>query len=157
MISPVRDFTRVRLNFRQQFLTAPQARALPPLRSTDGAGFAAVAQVKFFAGAYTWFATEFDPVEELFFGYCYNAAEPSFSEFGYFSAAELSARQTPDLRQLGNGRYAVVPVVERDIHFRPQSVGEAVDDLTGGRFDPAGVRSPAPAAEPRQPEPCADY
>lgn len=156
MISPVRDFTRVRLNFRQQFLTTPQARALPRLRSTDGAGFAAIAQVKFFAGALTWFAVEFDPAEELFFGYVYNAADPDFSEFGYFSAAELSARQTPDLRQLGDGRFALVPVVERDIHFAPKPLGEAVADLTGGKFDPAGVRSPAPA-EPRQPEPCADY
>ena len=147
MISPIRDFTRIKLNRWQQFLTAEQQRNLPPLYSQDGKGFRAVAHVKFFAGGLTWFATEFDRATGQFFGYVVNHAEPEFSEFGYFAADEMSARQVPSVRRRGDS-FEIIPVVERDNSFQPCPVGEAVRRLTGGRFDPAARDdSPADSAE----------
>lgn len=148
MISPIRDFTRIKLNRWQQFLTSEQQRNLPPLYSQDGKGFQAIAHVKFFAGGLTWFATEFDRATGQFFGFVVNHAEPEFSEFGYFAADEMNARQVPSVRPGARpGEFRIIPVVERDTSFDPCPVGEAIRNLTGGKFDPAARAESEAAAE----------
>jgi hypothetical protein len=137
------NWQRVKLNKWQQLLTAAEERSLPPLYSQDGKGFQAIARVKFFAGGLTWLATEFDPVEGLFFGLVVNHTDPDFSELGYFAAEELAAKQTPTIQHLPGGRFKLLPVVERDLHFKPVSLAEAYKQLIGKPH-----RSEEPAADP---------
>ena len=62
-----------------------------------------------FAGAWTWYATEYDPDQRLFFG----RVDGFESELGYFGLAELEdARGPQGLR------------VERDLYFRPTRLSE---------------------------------
>ena len=96
---------------RQKLLTQENLRALPPLYSQDGKGEDAIAHVKFFTpdSSWTWYATEFDPIEGRFFGKVVGHA----TELGYFSLAGLEAARGP---------YGLP--VERDIHFRPTPLRE---------------------------------
>ena len=79
---------------------------LPPLGSQDGKGFDAIAQVKYFTpdANWTWYATEYDPEERVFFGLVIGLEQ----ELGYFSLDDLEAARGP----LG------LPI-ERDLHFTP--------------------------------------
>lgn len=94
-----------------KLLTKALLKALPPLRSTDGLGDNAKAIVKFFdpTGSWSWFATEFDPTTGMFFG----LVSGFELEAGYFSLSELSAHR---------GRFGLG--IERDLHFRPLTLGE---------------------------------
>lgn len=123
--------TRRKLNRWQKLLTAEQCRKLPALYSQDGKGMNATAHVKFFAGGMTWFATEYDAVEGLFFGLAVNHSDLECSELGYFSADDLCSRQVPGAERLSGGRFRIIPVVERDLHFTPKTLREAFAELTG--------------------------
>lgn len=79
---------------------------LPPLYANDGLGYEAIAYVKFFTpdSNWTWYATEYDPTQRLFFG----LVDGFERELGYFSLDELeSIRGGLGLR------------VERDRYFNP--------------------------------------
>lgn len=79
---------------------------LPPLYANDGLGYEAIAYVKFFTpdSNWTWYATEYDPTQRLFFG----LVDGFERELGYFSLDELeSIRGGLGLR------------VERDRYFKP--------------------------------------
>ncbi len=81
---------------------------LPRLRATEGQADP-IAQVKYFTpdSSWTWYALEFDPEEELFFGLVQGFAE----EFGSFTLEELRVARGPlGLR------------IERDLSFRPTPV-----------------------------------
>jgi hypothetical protein len=97
------------LNRTQKLLTADQIRSLPALRATESQGDGAMVLVKFFnpCGSQTWYATEFDPEEEVFFGLVTGMYE---DELGYFSAE--------DFRSVA-GRLQFGLSIERDIHFTP--------------------------------------
>ena len=79
---------------------------LPPLYSNDGLGKEAIAQVKFFTpdASWTWYATEYDPIERVFFG----LVDGFEKELGYFSLEELQSVRGP----LGLA-------IERDLYFEP--------------------------------------
>ena len=79
---------------------------LPPLYSNDGLGKEAIAQVKFFTpdASWTWYATEYDPIERVFFG----LVDGFEKELGYFSLDELQSVRGP----LGLA-------IERDLYFEP--------------------------------------
>jgi hypothetical protein len=96
---------------RQVFLTKENLAALPPLYSQEKLGDAAIAHVKFFCpwNRWTWFATEYDPKDGLFFG----LVKGHEDELGYFSAEELQSVTGPF------GLY-----IERDIHFTPRALAE---------------------------------
>ena len=87
-----------------KLLTEKIAAMLPPLGSQDGMGYDALAQVKFFTpdANWTWYATEYDPEERMFFGLVIGLE----AELGYFSLDELEAARGP----LGLA-------IERDLHF----------------------------------------
>jgi hypothetical protein len=91
---------------RRPLLPADVAETLPALYATERLGDAAPAVVKFFTpdSPWTWYATEFDPVDRLFFGKVIGHE----AELGYFSLDELEALRGP----LG------LPV-ERDLSFEP--------------------------------------
>jgi len=86
-------------------------RLLPPLYSQDEKGDEAVAQVKFFTPwtGWTWYASEYDPSERLFFGIVIGQAR----ELGYFSLDEMQAIEGPaGLR------------IERDLNWSPRPLKE---------------------------------
>lgn len=62
---------------------------------------------KFFMpqGSWTWYATEYDPETEVFFGYVVG----DFPEWGSFALADLQSLRT---------RIFYLPM-ERDLHFEP--------------------------------------
>lgn len=91
----------------------------PKLGETDGQGMDAIVRVKFFfpAGAATWFATEYDPEQRLFFGWAMLFTKEE-GEFGYFSLDELESI---------TGRFGLK--VEWDMYFGEKTVKEAIETL----------------------------
>ncbi|MBF0504833.1 MAG: DUF2958 domain-containing protein [Candidatus Omnitrophica bacterium] len=69
---------------------------------------------KFFdpCGSWTWYATEYDPVERIFFG----LVRGHEVEMGYFSLDELEAVKG----RLGLG-------IERDLYFGDHTLAEAME------------------------------
>ena len=82
-----------------------------PLQSQDGKGMDARIIVKFFdpASNWTWYATEYDPEERMFFG----LVDGFEKELGYFSLDELEQLRGP----FG------LPV-ERDTWWKPTPLNE---------------------------------
>jgi len=72
---------------------------------------------KFFnpTGVGTWFATEYDPVDKIFFGYA-NIGDPEMAELGTFSLDEL---------QEFKGRFGLG--IERDLFFKDKTLKEVMD------------------------------
>lgn len=94
-----------------KLLTKELEAKLPPLYSQDGKGDEALALVKFFTpdSSWSWYATEYDPQERVFFG----LVDGLEKEFGYFSLDELESVKGPlGLR------------IERDIYFEPTRIKE---------------------------------
>ena len=93
-----------------KLVTKALEQKLPALYSTDGQGDEAIVHAKFFTpdASWTWYATEYDPVERTAFGWAINAAMPDCAELGYFSLGELESGRGP----LG------LPI-ERDKWFQP--------------------------------------
>jgi hypothetical protein len=75
-----------------------------------------VVVAKFFnpAGAGTWYATEYDAADRMFFGYVsiFGGIE---DEWGYFSLAELESYKSP----LGIG-------IERDLYWTEQKISSVI-------------------------------
>ena len=94
-----------------KLLTKEIEAKLPPLYSQDGKGDEALALVKFFTpdSSWTWYATEYDPQERVFFG----LVDGLEKELGYFSLDELESIKGP----LGLS-------IERDIYFEPTRIKE---------------------------------
>ena len=80
-----------------------------PLQSQDGKGLDARIIVKFFdpTGSWTWYATEYDPEHQEFFGY----VSGHDNELGYFTLAELQSVKCA----FGLG-------IERDLYFNNKTV-----------------------------------
>lgn len=72
---------------------------------------------KFFnpCGAGTWYATEYNEQDRLFFGYV-NLIGKEFAELGYFSLDELKGLKLP----FGLG-------IERDLYFREHTLDEVMN------------------------------
>ena len=94
-----------------KLLTKEIEQKLPQLLSQDGNPDARV-YVKFFSPLHrwTWYATEYDPEQRLFFGYVESGIDSSFDELAYFSLDELQEVKLP----FGLG-------IERDIHWNDQT------------------------------------
>ena len=75
-----------------------------------------VVHIKLFTpmSSWTWLLTEYDPVAELAFGFCYDASYPGGAELGYVSV--------PELKSLSLRGF---PAVERDLHFQPDRLSVA--------------------------------
>ena len=89
-----------------KLLTQEIKGKLPGLYTQEKKGRQAIAQVKFFTPwtSWTWYATEYNPEERLFFG----MVDGLERELGYFSLDELEGLQGPwGLR------------IERDRYFSP--------------------------------------
>jgi hypothetical protein len=94
-----------------KLLTKELEAKLPPLYSQDGKGYEAIALAKFFTpdSNWSWYVTEYDPVERV----CFGLVEGFEKELGYFSLDELESIKGP----LGLA-------IERDIYFEPTKIKE---------------------------------
>ena len=87
------------------------AATLPPLYTTEEIPVEQkVVYVKFLDPytQWTWYASEYDPKERVFFGYVLGQEK----EWGEFSLDELESLMMPD---------RVTPRIERDVNFAPTS------------------------------------
>ena len=98
---------------RHKLMTAEIRKRIPGLYTQEGETDPIV-QVKFFCpySNWTWYATEFCPHDERFFGW----VEGMENEWGYFMLQELA-----EATQYKNFR---VPAIERDMHFTPCRLSE---------------------------------
>lgn len=74
-----------------KLLTKEILKKLPPIYANEGKSLEETKViVKFFypVGGATWYATEFDPEQGLFFGFV-NLGDDEMAEMGYFSLKEL--------------------------------------------------------------------
>ena len=96
---------------RIKLLTAADKKKIPPLYAQGKKGDQAVAWIKFFTpdANWAWYATEYDPIAEMFFGLVVGQE----AEIGYFSLADLASIR---------GQFGLP--VERDIHWRPATITE---------------------------------
>ncbi len=96
-----------------KLVTKELERKFPPLRSMDGKD--AMIYAKFFhpMSSWTWYATEYDPEERMFFG----LVEGHEIELGYFSLDELE-----EVRVHGLG-------IERDMYWEPKLLSEVKQQL----------------------------
>lgn len=95
-------------------LTQEILKQLPPIYANEEKDFADVKVItKFFfpVGAATWYATEYDPAEKLFFGFA-NLGDDMMAELGYFSLEELEGIRHPKFPSLR---------VERDKFWNPNT------------------------------------
>lgn len=92
------------------------ARKLPPLHSQEEQGEEAIAVVKFFTpwSSWTWYASEYDPEERIFFGFV-RGIEP---EYGYFSLDELEEIRGPGGFKVERDRYWI-PKPLKDCEAQP--------------------------------------
>ena len=87
------------------------AEKLPPLYANEEQGEDAIAELKLFTPwtNWTWYASEYDPEERIFFGVVVGHER----ELGYFSRDEIEAIRGPaGLR------------IERDLHWSPKPLKE---------------------------------
>lgn len=101
-----------------KLMTKELEKKFPNLKETDGQGMGAKVVAKFFfpVGSATWFATEYDSEQKLFFGYA--SMFPGSGELGYFSLAELESVVGP-----------MGLKIERDLYFEEKTLEEAVSGL----------------------------
>ncbi len=93
-----------------ELLPSHLKKQMPPLYGTEKLGLLAPARVKFFMpdGYWKWYASEFDG-EDHFFG----LVAGHEVELGYFALSELK-----------NIRGSLGLPIERDLYFKPMSLGE---------------------------------
>ncbi len=90
-------------------LTPTKASKIPNLYATENVEEDdKIICVHFFCKSCDWYATEYDPKTELFFGYV-NLGDPENAEWGYFSQADLESVSF----------WGGMMGVERDLHWRP--------------------------------------
>lgn len=93
-----------------KLITRKLEQRFKQIGSQDGKGLDAIVIVKFFdpCGSWTWYATEFNAEDGIFFGY----VDGNFPEWGTFSLAEFhkfNEQAKHNIRRLGLG-------IERDVH-----------------------------------------
>ena len=98
-----------------QLMTQALERRFAELGRQEGKGDDAVVVAKFFhpMSQWTWFATEFDPEERMFFGLVIGLE----TEMGYFSLDELEGLTAQEPGILGWK-------VERDLYFQECTLGQ---------------------------------
>ena len=105
--------------------------ARSPGLDRDEDGCDPIGHGKFFnpMGRWTWYATEYDPEDEMFFGYVVGPFDTTCDEWGYFSLEWLKSFPLP----LGLG-------IERDRGFGPIPMSLACPNAMRalGRWMPEG-------------------
>lgn len=123
--------TRRRERGHDFYPTAEQLAAVPKLYETDSVPAAEkVIQLHYFMLDCDWWLVELDADEWLGFGYACLVGDTDNAEWGYVSLPELeNLYQEGGLvpRTSSHDSWRVLPhlIVERDLHWTPQTVSEA--------------------------------
>jgi hypothetical protein len=98
-----------------QLMTIEIESTIPQIGFQDSKGYDAIAYVKFFTpdSNWTWYATEYDPVNKIFFGLVKGFEE----ELGYFSLEELESSRGP-----------LNLAIERDLYYTPKPLKELLSE-----------------------------
>jgi Protein of unknown function (DUF2958) len=96
---------------------------LPPLYANEKLGLEAKAVVKYFhpASSWTWYASEYDPDNQIFFG----LVDGYETELGYFSLAELQSIDSE----------SHTLAIERDLYYEPKTLQELIDYHRKQRYE----------------------
>jgi hypothetical protein len=100
-------------------MTLQRPTTAPDLYAQDGLGEAAIIHEHYFIGGNDWLVTEFNPDDDLAFGWACLNGDRQNAELGYVSVAELESIQIPLRVQVGaNGMAEPIVLgyqgVERD-------------------------------------------
>ncbi|MBU2541713.1 MAG: DUF2958 domain-containing protein [Candidatus Omnitrophica bacterium] len=88
--------------------TSKDLEQIPAFYSTESTPLKdKIIHAHFFIGGCDWYATEYDPKDELFFGFAILNNDLEMAEWGYFSLKELSDLKVSFLE------------VDRDLHWNP--------------------------------------
>lgn len=86
----------------------------PKLYSQDGKGLDAEVFAHYFIGANDWLVSEYDPEEDLAFGWACLNGDRQLAELGYVSLAELESVGVPlRVMDLGTGRVLESKALQR--------------------------------------------
>lgn len=113
----------------------------PALYAQDGKGYDALVHAHYFLGSNDWLVTEYDPADDLGFGWACLNGDRDNAELGYVSLAELASVAAPLRgRDVTTGRTFVVPGairVECEDGWEPVTITEAIRllDERQGRTD----------------------
>lgn len=124
-------------SFRASAHKLPRPRHAPKLYSQDGKGYEATVHEHYFLGGSDWLVTEYDPEEDLAFGWACLSGDRQNAELGYTSLAELESVAVPLTLRLSGGQQLPGGAlrVERDEHWTPVTLTEAIAylDRAAGR------------------------
>lgn len=97
----------------------------PALYAQDGKGYDATVYAHYFLGGNDWLVTEYDPKEDIAFGWACLNGDRQNAELGYVSLAELESVR---MRAMV-GDIPVPFPVEYDEHWQPMTLTEAIAEL----------------------------
>jgi hypothetical protein len=97
-------------------VTLSRPTEAPALYSQDGQGYNAIVHAHYFIGGCDWLVTEYDPTDDLAFGWAC-LGDPLNAELGYVSLAEMDSIRVGDYGQR----------VERETDWTPMPLTAAVD------------------------------
>lgn len=117
----------------------------PRLYAQDGRGYDATVHAHYFLGSFDWYVTEYDPANDVAFGWACLGGDLTNAELGYFSLGELEAVRAP--LRLGSRTIPAALEVEAEDDWRPVSLREALTrrfgDEYGRSLPPSRLRGPA--------------
>jgi len=100
-------------------------KATPSLYSQDGKGYEAKVYAHYFVGGCDWFVTEYDPAEDIAFGWAC-LGDRQNAELGYVSIAELETVRV-------GGAFPV----DYETGWQPITLTEAIARMDGRQTPPA--------------------
>ena len=101
----------------------------PPLYAQDGNGYDAIVHARYFLAGSEWLITEYDPDEDLAFGWVRLGGDCQNAELGYISLAEL--RQLRVAITVNGHRIPDAVAVELDEHWTLCTLTEGIARLDG--------------------------
>lgn len=106
----------------------------PELYAQDGQGFGAIVYAHYFTASSDWLVTEYDPDEDVVFGWACLNGDRQNAELGYTSLAELDSVRFPVLIQVDGDVKKIGEVgVERDTGWPAGLALQAAIDLLDQR------------------------
>lgn len=111
----------------------------PALYAQDGKGYDAEVHAHYFLGANDWLVTEYNPEEEIAFGWVCLNGDRQNAELGYMSLREMQEVRAP-MRLHVNGRVYDMPMtIEYDEHWTStKTLREAIAELDRRSGRPLG-------------------
>jgi hypothetical protein len=112
-----------------QLMTSALAARFAAIGRQDVADPIVIAKYFVPSGPQTWWATEYDPADRLFFGYAQLGLGSVCDEWGSFALAELEAVRAPLVLRLPSGKGTLAYIeVERDRYFTERPISELVPE-----------------------------